>query len=369
MSNDHTLRELLSQKMAEVEAPVDPSIWNAIGSQLPAASGVSASAGALTISSKLVWAAAVVGAALLTSIAIVLSSDEEHGPVDEAAGTIPHSAEGANPQEEEEQASPFESEVIDDYSPTQPETQEKPSGQKRQLTVVADHDDPIVDSIEYETIYERTPTEVVAKESERTSDVPSPNHTEQDEEITPTVPSPSLQPAPGLSAQFIITESAFEGLSYYFNPTYIEGDRYVWFFGDGSSSDLVSPEHEFDAPGNYLVSLDVFDKNGFSTHFERAIEAYLPAKLVLPNTFSPNGDGHNDLLNISVESRGVMVVKMLIYSPEGILIYEQSGEGPGWDGAHPNGDACATGNYLMIVRATSEGGEVFNEQKTVRLQR
>jgi PKD repeat protein len=39
-------------------------------------------------------------------------------------------------------------------------------------------------------------------------------------------------------------------------------DAYSWTFGDGATSEDISPEHEFDSPGSYSVTLRVVDSSG-----------------------------------------------------------------------------------------------------------
>ncbi|MGB3773708.1 MAG: PKD domain-containing protein, partial [Leeuwenhoekiella sp.] len=47
---------------------------------------------------------------------------------------------------------------------------------------------------------------------------------------------------------------------------------YVWDFGDGSFSNLSNPTHRYNTPGSYLVSLTVFDAEGFQDTAQRSVQ-------------------------------------------------------------------------------------------------
>jgi len=60
-----------------------------------------------------------------------------------------------------------------------------------------------------------------------------------------------------------------------FTNASIDGDEYLWDFGDGSSSTLESPTHTFMAPGSYQVSLTAKDTNlGTDSTIAKALEIY-----------------------------------------------------------------------------------------------
>ena len=42
-------------------------------------------------------------------------------------------------------------------------------------------------------------------------------------------------------------------------------DTYKWYFGDGDSSDIQNPQHEYQFPGNFTVTLEVSGPGGSST--------------------------------------------------------------------------------------------------------
>ena len=69
--------------------------------------------------------------------------------------------------------------------------------------------------------------------------------------------------------------------------------------------------------------------------------------VTIPNAFTPNGDGFNDLWNIkSIESYPKCIVS--IYNRYGNLIYQSRGYARSWDGTY-NGSPVPTGTYYYII--------------------
>jgi hypothetical protein len=86
-------------------------------------------------------------------------------------------------------------------------------------------------------------------------------------------------------------------------------------------------------------------------------------KLFLPNTFTPNGDGHNDLYLVGgVEYFDQVMVR--VYSvKDNRLVFSTNSNEP-W-----SGDDCAEGYYLVAVEAVAPDGRLVTEGKVVFLNR
>ncbi len=67
----------------------------------------------------------------------------------------------------------------------------------------------------------------------------------------------------------------------------------------------------------------------------------------IPNAFTPNGDGINDIFNL--ETSGVIeLVRLRIFDRWGELIFRGEDGGPGWDGTH-NGKEVPPGLYVYDI--------------------
>ena len=135
----------------------------------------------------------------------------------------------------------------------------------------------------------------------------------------------------------------------------------IWDFGDGSA--LVTGEvvtHQYLNSGAYMVTQTVEYNYGCVEVNTVEIEITDGYDIVLPNAFSPNGDGMNDTIRPVYAC--VNNIEMSIYDTFGSLIYyENNLELNGWDGSL-NGKLAENGNYLIVVKGTT----IYNEEINLR---
>lgn len=73
--------------------------------------------------------------------------------------------------------------------------------------------------------------------------------------------------------------------------------------------------------------------------------------IIIPNVFSPNGDGINDLFKAS----GVFTkLDVNIYNRYGELIFNSIQLNEGWNGRTTSGTQCPEGTYFYIINTDSE---------------
>ena len=74
--------------------------------------------------------------------------------------------------------------------------------------------------------------------------------------------------------------------------------------------------------------------------------------ILIPNVFSPNGDGSNDFFYIP--GAPFEQYELLIFNRWGKKMYEFAGQGqPRWDGTKGgDGKLCGDGTYYYIVKGT-----------------
>jgi len=73
----------------------------------------------------------------------------------------------------------------------------------------------------------------------------------------------------------------------------------------------------------------------------------------MPNTFSPNDDGLNDIYRPVTEKETIPNYHMLIYDRWGKLLFESRDMHTGWDGKINNKD-CPKRTYVYHVQYTLE---------------
>lgn len=78
----------------------------------------------------------------------------------------------------------------------------------------------------------------------------------------------------------------------------------------------------------------------------------------VPNAFTPNGDGQNDVF---IPSFSILPSKFLfsLYDRYGFKVFETSDYSKGWDGKLPNGKKALEGSYIYYLRIeNASGGEI-----------
>ena len=127
-------------------------------------------------------------------------------------------------------------------------------------------------------------------------------------------------------------------------------------FGLDMSMVQISPSRSMD------VRVTVIDDNGCiarSTIFVRVIR---DIHIFVPNIFSPNGDGDNDILSIEAGREVISINSFMIYDRWGNFLFELKDFEPGvmrlgWDGTY-KGKPVQTGVYVYVVNATLDDGTV-----------
>ena len=154
--------------------------------------------------------------------------------------------------------------------------------------------------------------------------------------------------------------SIYNELSF-FNTSSGDYTNVIWDFGDDSalvSGDIVN--HQYLNPGLYTVTQTVEYNYGCIETSEVEVEVTDGYGIVLPNAFSPNGDGMNDTIRPVYAC--VNNIEMSIYDTFGSLIYyENNLELNGWNGTL-DGKLAENGNYLIVVKGTT----IYNEEINLR---
>lgn len=126
---------------------------------------------------------------------------------------------------------------------------------------------------------------------------------------------------------------------------------YHWDFGDGHTSEVAHPDHIFKKAGDHTVVLTVTNTKGCTDRSERTIHIDSGYNLLATSTFSPNGDGVDDVfIPEALRNLGVRF-KMSIHDPRtGQLVYETTDAQRPWNGRISNkGEWCTTGDYVWMV--------------------
>lgn len=137
---------------------------------------------------------------------------------------------------------------------------------------------------------------------------------------------------------------------------------YAWIFGDGNTSSLEDPSNTYLTFGDYTATLIATDSLGCSDTATMTIIVTDIFTILVPNIFTPNGDGSNDVFLI--KSTFIDELNVKIFNRWGNKLYEINSPSDSWDG----GDS-SDGTYFYVLKAKGKGGEVVEKTGSVTLIR
>lgn len=124
-----------------------------------------------------------------------------------------------------------------------------------------------------------------------------------------------------------------------------------WEFGDNTTQSYDpsnNPSHTYEGDTDqYKVRLIISNIGGCSDSFAVNVCVLDTTSLYIPNAFTPNDDGTNEIFKI--ESGSVTSANIKIYNRWGELLFETDDPKQGWDGKY-KGVMCPNDYYLYLVR-------------------
>ena len=90
--------------------------------------------------------------------------------------------------------------------------------------------------------------------------------------------------------------------------------------------------------------------------------------LEMPNAFSPNGDGINDIYRAKANHRSIVEFHAYIFNRWGQKIFDWTDINGGWDGTW-NGKQVKDGTYYVLVKARGADGKKYEIKRDVNVLR
>lgn len=138
---------------------------------------------------------------------------------------------------------------------------------------------------------------------------------------------------------------------------------YAWSGPGGYVSTQPDPSNAV-TEGIYTVVLT--DANGCTATSSTMISFSNNGFLIVPNVFTPNGDGKNDVFLI--QQAGIKDLRCSIFNRWGELVYEITTKDGTWDGK--SGDReVSDGVYFYVLEASDYLGKKFSEKGNVHIAR
>ncbi len=143
--------------------------------------------------------------------------------------------------------------------------------------------------------------------------------------------------------------------------------QYSWNMGDGSNYNVFQPSHTFTTPGQYFVTLIASNSLGCSdTSSILIIVDSCNYLIFIPNTFTPNEDGLNDIFEI--KGNCIREGNFYVYNRWGDEIYSQvSTNNFTWNGNTKYGSVAVSGVYVYLIQLLDENGKEFTYHGSIHL--
>jgi gliding motility-associated-like protein len=141
---------------------------------------------------------------------------------------------------------------------------------------------------------------------------------------------------------------------------------WVWDFGDGDTSILRDPIHQYTTPGINTVCQIVRNAAGCIDSVCIPVEAIINVVNDLPSAFTPNGDGVNDMF--FVRGFGITKMTLRVYNRQGLMVFESRSQNLGWDGKY-KGTPQPMDAYAWTLEVEYFTGEKFRKKGDVTLIR
>jgi len=161
----------------------------------------------------------------------------------------------------------------------------------------------------------------------------------------------------------------------YLNNLSVGANKFAWNVGEGEIKDSGNPLFVvYPSSGSYDITLKAINtSNNCSDEITKTITLeQFNAAYIVPNIFTPNGDGENDTFGpvmTNDDFKGFIKFKVFkIYNRWGNLVYDNANPDTGWDGIFEGQEAPA-GIYGYHLEADISGCETIIKQGNVTLIR
>jgi gliding motility-associated-like protein len=140
----------------------------------------------------------------------------------------------------------------------------------------------------------------------------------------------------------------------------------LWHLGNpNQTSSLINPKHTFTDAGVYTIKLIAGTQTACPDTSVQTLTVYA-LNLVVPNVFTPNGDGVNDRWEITAQ--GFKLFKIVVWDRWGARVWQTDNPSDFWDGAR-EGVKCPEGTYFYKIFAITQENQNVEKAGQVTILR
>ena len=311
MIEKDNIKELFNQKLSGHEAPVKPELWNAISSQIGSAGAATSAVTIKSIILKSVIGISVASIAIASYIYIT------------------------NPEESLESTKPTPSLIKKDNK----QAQEEPLLSEDTKKLVKGDDDVV----NKKTVTKPSQVLITPKDDILLN--------EDQSSTTPNVANEDSVKLNNPNEIIIIQDDLWSPII-----DTVKSDVEEQVVTAGIPDDIiVEGSEETPLPFKTPAVVQAEDENITKT------------RIIIPNVFTPNGDGSNDLLFI--ESELLTGFSVVVLDLNNQVIFKSSDPNFKWDGRMLNGDMAPSGTYVYYVTAIDQQGNAVQKHSSLRINR
>jgi len=144
--------------------------------------------------------------------------------------------------------------------------------------------------------------------------------------------------------------------------------HYQWTFGDGNSANYENTTHFYSVSGMYQIKLLAFNEYDCVDSTTTTILVNDVSVVYIPNSFTPNNDGLNDLFLPICSYIGKDGYSLKIFNRWGELIFYSSDPHEAWDGTY-KGQPVPSQSYSYILIYENGFGQKFRKVGAIHLIR
>lgn len=354
MEENDKIQKLFKERFESFEAPVDPKLWTGVESSLGTAVPAT---GISMLSTKAIVSMVIVATTVAAGVSISFLNNEVESPPQELVTVVKGvSYTAANITTENE----LSSDEIDTFNNSVDAVTEK-SVNGEGTSVETGIENGVTPILEVENVnkeYSLNPSDRnVSTEKENIEKLPT--------EIISAAPTSIViqeqsrveaYPAGGMAPLNV----AFSSIA--------EVQDIKWIFDDGTESTELNPNHEFEQPGIYFVTMLAELKDGSVVMDKAVIEVkenigesentHEISEIKVNNIITPNGDGSNDELIVNM--KGIYSYSISIYSKNGKLVFQSNNPTENWTGTDLSGNRVTDGTYFYLINALGEDKKVYS---------
>ncbi len=148
------------------------------------------------------------------------------------------------------------------------------------------------------------------------------------------------------------TEITCDGIEVSIENTSTIANSYVWNFSNGVSSIETDPVVVFEYGNSYSMTLTAYNEDGCVADttvndLADSFDEYF--SIMIPNVFTPNDDGQNDIFLVEVPGTLSECVNLQVYNRWGQMVFKSYGNVITWDGYTPEGEKVPEGSYFYTI--------------------